>query len=77
MKDKEDLINREFLVAVTHTKGLGFVWTFVEDSVVGEKEEYREIGVRGFDYKLFQEEEGGGVRKCLYGYPYLNHFIEL
>ena len=29
-----------------------------------------------FDYKLFEEEEGGGVREGLYGYPYLNHLIQ-
>ena len=34
----------------------------MEYNIVGEKEEYREIGLRGFDYKLFQEEEGGGAK---------------
>ena len=48
----------------------------MEYNIVGGKEEYREIGLRGFDYKLFQEEEGGGGRKGLDGYQYLKHIIE-
>ena len=38
MKDKEEFINREFSVAVPYPKGVGVVWTFVEYSVVGEKD---------------------------------------
>ena len=37
MKDKEKLINREFLVAVSEPKGEENVWTFLKDNVVGEK----------------------------------------
>ena len=60
MKDEEELINREFLVVVTYTKGGGIVWTCVKDNVVGEKGEYKAIGLSGFDYKLFDKEEGRG-----------------
>ena len=49
----------------------------MEDNVVGGKEEYKSIGISGFDYKLFEEEEGGGVREGIYGYTYLKHIIEL
>ena len=31
-------------------------WSCVEDNVVGEKEEHKSIGLRGFGFKLFQEE---------------------
>ena len=51
MKNKDDLIKREVLVEVTHPNGGEVVWTCVEDSVVGGKEEYKEIGLHGFDYK--------------------------
>ena len=34
----------------------GVVWDCVKDNVVGEKEEYKAIGLYGFYYKLF----GGG-----------------
>ena len=56
------MIKKDFLLAVPHPKRGGIVWTCVEDNVVGEKEEYKAIELRGFYYKLFQEEEGEGKR---------------
>ena len=47
------------------------------DHIIDEKGDYKYIVLRGFDYKLFEEEEGGGTREVLYGYPYLNHIILL
>ena len=40
----------------------GGVWTCVEDKFVGEKEEYKVIGICVFDYKLLEEQERGGRR---------------
>ena len=77
VKDKEELIKREFLVSVPHPKGGEIVWTCVKDHIINEKEDYKDIGLRGFDYKLSEEEEGGGTRKELDGYPYLNNIIPL
>ena len=48
-------------MAVPHPKGGEIVWTCVEDNVLGEKEEYRAIGQRGFDYKRFKETEVGYI----------------
>ena len=39
-----------------------FVSTCVKDNIVEEKEDLEAIGLSGFDYKKFEEEEGGGVR---------------
>ena len=30
-----------------------------------------------FDYKLFEEEDGGGMKEVLDGYTYLRHLIQL
>ena len=49
----------------------------MKDHIIDEKEDYTDIGLRGFDYKSFEEEEGGGTRKGLDGYPYLKHLIQL
>ena len=49
----------------------------MKDHIIDEKEEYKGIGLRGFDYKLFDEEEGGGTREGLDGYLYLKHPIQL
>ena len=49
----------------------------MKDHVIDEKEDYKEIGLRGFDYSLFEEEEGGGKREGLDRYSYLKHLIKL
>ena len=36
-------------------------WNTVKDHIIGEKEDYKDIGLSGFDYKSFEEEEGGGL----------------
>ena len=58
-------------------KGGTIVWTCVKDHVIDEKEDYKEIGLCGFDCSLFEEKEGGGKRDGLDGYPYLKHLIQL
>ena len=39
----------------------------MKDHIIDEKDDYKDIGLRGFDCKLFEEEEGGGTREVLYG----------
>ena len=51
-------------MAVPHPKGGNVVCTCVKDNTTEEKEYYKDLAQRGFDCKLFEEEEGGGgVRK--------------
>ena len=64
-------------MSVPHTKGGFIVCTCVKDNVIEDKEQYKAIGVRGFDYKLFKEEEGGRTKEVLDRYPYFNHLIQL
>ena len=64
-------------MSVTHFKGGAIVWTCLKDHIIDEKEDYKDIGLRGFDYKLFEEEEGGRTREGIDGYPYLEHPIQL
>ena len=47
----------------------------MKDHIIDEKEDYKYIGLRGFYYKIFEEEEGGGTREGLDAYPYLKHII--
>ena len=49
----------------------------MKDHVSDEKEDCKEIGLCGFDYELFEEEEGGGTREGLDRYPYLKYLIQL
>ena len=43
-------------MSVTHPKREGIVWTCVKDNSIEEKEQYKAIGLCGFDYKLFEED---------------------
>ena len=45
-----------------YPKGGSSFWNCVKDDIINEKEDYKYIGQRGFDYKLFEEEKGGGTR---------------
>ena len=76
-KEKVELINREFLVSVTHPKGGNIVWTCVKDHIFRENDHYISIGLRGYDYILFKYGEGKGVRYGLDSYTYLKNFIQL
>ena len=48
-------------MSVSHPKGGNIVWTCVEDNIIEEKEDYKYIGLHGFDYRSFEEDEGGVV----------------
>ena len=77
VKEKEKLIMRSFSVSVPHPKGRKIVWTYVKDHVIEEKEDHKEIGLRGFYCSLFEEKEGGGEREGLDRSPYPKHLIKL
>ena len=76
-RQKQDLIKREFLVSVPHPKGGGRCLDLCEGSHHRGKDQYEAIRLRGFDYKLFEEEQGGGFQEVLDGYLYLKHTIQL
>ena len=48
----------------------------MKDTIIKEKDKYKAIGLRGFYYNLFEEEEGVGTINGLDGYPYLKHIID-
>ena len=47
-------------MSVPHHKGGNIFWSCVKDHITEEKEQYKTTGLHVFDYKLFEEEEGGG-----------------
>ena len=49
----------------------------MKDHVIEEKKDYTYIGLRGFDYSLFEEKKGGRELEGLDGFPYLKHLIKL
>ena len=50
-------------MSIPHPKGGYIVWSCVKYNIINEKEQYKYIRIRGFDYKLFEEEEGEGTRE--------------
>ena len=66
-----------FLVSVPHPKGGNIVCTCVKDNIIQERDNYETIGLSGFCYKLFEEEELGWFQDRLDGYTDLEHPIQL
>ena len=50
-------------MSVPHPKEGSIVWTCVNDHSIDEKEDYKYIRLRGFDYKLSEEEEVVGYQR--------------
>ena len=46
-------------MSVTHLKGGDIVWACVKDNIINEKEQYKDIGLCGFDYYLRKRRVGG------------------
>ena len=45
---------------VPHLRWGKIVWTCVEDDIIEDKEDKRELGLCGFDITLFEENKDGG-----------------
>ena len=45
MKGKEELVQREFLVAILHPKWGKMFWTCVKDNIIKENKDYKAIGL--------------------------------
>ena len=52
-----------FLVTSPNPKGGGHFWTCGKYHIINEKGKGEAIALRGFDYNLFEEKEGGGIEK--------------
>ena len=64
-------------MSVPHSKQGNLFCTCAKDHIIDEKDQYKAIGLRGFDCKLFGSGEDGGTREGLDRYPYLKHIIQL
>ena len=50
-------------MTVSHTKESNIVWNCVKSNIFKEKDEYKAIGLRGFDYKTISRRgRWGGLR---------------
>ena len=56
---------------VVGSEGKKVIWEAVDNSVVAEATDHDEIGLRGFNFNLFDEYEKGVIREVLSDYTYL------
>ena len=73
----EKIIKGGYLVEVVSSYRKKVIWGVVDDHVV-EEEKYRaKIGIRGFDFNFFDEDEERTVGEGLSEYPYLLMLMKL
>ena len=71
VNEKENLIKGGYLVEfVVHDKRK-VLWEVVDDHIVEEPTDHKEIGLRGFDLNLFDKDEERVVREGPNEFPYL------
>ena len=61
---------------VSHDKKK-MLWGVVNDNVVEEPTDHEEIGLRGFDFNVFDKDEEGVVREGSSEFPYILMLIKL
>ena len=70
LKEKEKLVKGKYSVEVVGNYKKMVLWEVVGDHVVEEPCDHKEIGLRGFDFNISDENEEGVVREECSG-PYL------
>ena len=73
---KEHLVKGKYLVEVAVHDNKKVLWELVDDHVVEEPSDHKDIGLRGFDFNIFDEDEEGVVREGC-SEPYLKMLIKL
>ena len=77
VKEREKLVKGGYLVEVFGHDKKKVLWEVVNDNVVEEPTDHEEIGLRGFDFNVFdQDEEGFGIEGSS-EFPYLIMLIKL
>ena len=59
VNEKENLVKGGYFVEVVGHDGKKVVWEVVDDCVVKEQTDHDEIGLRGFYFNFFDEDEKG------------------
>ena len=76
LNEKEKLVNGKYSVEVAGHNKKKLLWEVVGDHVVEEPRDHVDIGLRGFDFNIFDEDEEGVVREECSG-TYLKMVIKL
>ena len=62
VNEKEKLVKGEYLVEFFGHEKKKVLWEVVDDHVLEEPTDHEEIGLRGFDFNVFDQYEEGVVR---------------
>ena len=76
LNEKEKPVKGKYSVEVVGHDKKKVLWEVVGDHVVEEPSDHEDIGLRGFDLNIFDEDEEGVVREG-YSEPYLKMLIKL
>ena len=63
VNEKEQLVKVNYLVEVFGHDKKNVLWEVVNDHVAEEPSDHKDIGLRGFDFNIFDEDEEGVVRE--------------
>ena len=74
---KEKLVKGGYLVEVVVHDKKKVLWEVVNDQVVEYPSDHDDIGLRGFDFNVFDKDEEGVVREGSSEFPYLLMLIKL
>ena len=75
--EKEKLVKGGYSVEVVGNDKKKVLWEVVDDHVLEEPTDHEEIGLRGFDFNYFDEDEEGVVREGSSDFPYLPMLINI
>ena len=76
LDEKEKLVNGKYLVEVVGHDKKKVLWEVVKYHVIEEPSDNKDIGLRGFDFNIFDEDEERVVREGC-SEPYLLMLIKL
>ena len=77
VNEKENLVRGGYLVEVVGHDVKKFLWGVVDNHAVEEPTDHDEIGLRGFGFNLFGEDEKEVGREGSSEFPYLLMLIKL
>ena len=77
MNEKEKIVKGGYLMEVVDHDGKTVLWKLVYDNVVEEETDHDEIGLRGFDFSSFGEDEKGVGIEGSSKFPYLIMLIKI
>ena len=63
VNEKGNIVKDGYLVGVFGHDGNKVIWEVIDDHVVEEPTDHEEIGLRGFDFNIFNEDKEGVVRE--------------